>query len=324
MKIKFFNYIAVALFSLSFLTACSDDDGQGTILKNDCIKRTLGPNLVGNQIEFAYAMALPSDAGKLNSAWIEASIPGATGTYIDNKSYYTNSSGVDVGVVVGNTSETSGNKTQINFSVDTCAATLRYYYVIPEEARGKTVSFTFNAKASNGETVSYQSVPYEISKMDIKLDLNPVDNGACYLSIEDMTFYTAAQAAANPGKIDLVYLYRTITGVTFSHALVSPAATEYLPGVTLPSGVNKSTLVRKEYELQDRHLARLEHGLYIDDPDFQALNFANATNFALNLKLHFGLWVETQDGKYRAYIFFNNVDNGKKSAVVSIKRYQMK
>jgi hypothetical protein len=36
-----------------------------------------------------------------------------------------------------------------------------------------------------------------------------------------------------------------------------------------------------------------------------------------------GAWVETADGKYRAYIFMNSVNNGNQSARISIKRYTM-
>ena len=35
------------------------------VLQNDCIKRTQGPNIVGQTIEFAYAMAILAEKGKL-------------------------------------------------------------------------------------------------------------------------------------------------------------------------------------------------------------------------------------------------------------------
>ena len=77
-----------------------------------------------------------------------------------------------------------------------------------------------------------------------------------YISISDMTVYNAANVAANAAKVDLVYLYRVVTGVTFAHALVAPAANPiYLPGVTLPAGVNRNTKERKVFNLQDHNLA---------------------------------------------------------------------
>ncbi|MGV8090828.1 MAG: DUF4466 family protein [Mangrovibacterium sp.] len=326
-------YYIITVSLLFAFAACQEEDYTvpdytipegGTKLDNDCIKRSLGPNVVGLNIEFAYAMALPKNKGKLVSAQVEATIAGANGTYMENRSFYTNSGGEDVGIIVGNPSVTTGTKTEVTFVKDTCAATLRYYYMIPEEARGKTVSFKFSAKASTGEIVSYDMGPYTITKMDMKLDLILRDNDKMYLSIADMAVYNAAEAASNAAKIDLVYLYRTISGITFAHALVSPANPEYLPGITLPSGVTNSTKFIKVYGLRDQQLARLQYGIFIDDVDFEKIDFANAPNYGINMRLDSGAWIETADGKYRAYIFVNKVDNTTKEMTVSIKRYQIK
>lgn len=328
MRLKYYSLIPI-MFLIMFISACQEDEyaipAAGTDLQNDCIKRTLGPNVVGLRIEFAYAMALPQNLGKIVSAQVEASIAGATGTYLENKSYYTSGSGQDVGIQIGDPSVTSGTKTDVTFTKDTCAATLRYFYVIPEEARGKNVSFTFSAKASNGKTVTYNMGPYAVTKMDMKLDLVLTDNANCYLSIADMAVYNAANAAANAAKIDLVYLYRAITGITFAHALVSPGSNpEYLPGVTLPAGLSNSTKFDKKYGLRDQHLARLQYGIFIDDVDFEQYDFTNTPDYGINMRAESGAWVETADGKYRAYIFVNSVNNNAKSMTVSIKRYQMK
>jgi len=291
-------------------------------LSNDCIKRTLGPNIVSLPIDFAYAMAIPKSKGKLVSAQVEASIAGATGTFLQNNSYYTNSSGVDVPVPVGTPSVNKDNLTTVTFNVDTNAATLRYTYIVPEEARGKTVSFTFSATSSDGATVSYKMGPYTISKMDIKRTMTVSNGNLAYISIADMAVYNSTDAAANAAKIDLVYLYRA-TPSAFTHALVSPAAdAQYLPGVTLPAGVNRSTKIRKVFNLQDYNLARINVGIFIDDKDFQEINFADAPNYAIGLKAEAGTWVETADGKYRAYIFLNSI-NSNGSAVISMLRYPL-
>jgi hypothetical protein len=138
-----------------------------------------------------------------------------------------------------------------------------------------------------------------------------------------MTVHDATAAAANPGKIDLVYLYRSISGVTFAHALVSPGAnTEYLPDVTLPSGVSKISKIRKTWNLTDRQLARRQEGIYVDDLDFLELDFNGMPDYALNLVAQAGVWVESQDKKYRAYIYVNSV-NSAGTAVISMKRYVM-
>lgn len=326
-----FQYIhSVAIVGLLLtLAACEKKDYALPTpkdgLQNDAIKRSLGPNIVGQQIEFAYAMAILPDKGKITSAEVEASIEGAPGTFLEHRSYYTASTnGADVGVVIGNPSTTDKNKTTVTFTRDTMAATLRYYYVIPESARGQSVSFTFTARSSNGQTVTYKLGPYQIAKMDMKRLITVSDNNLAYFSIEDMKAYNAADAAANAAKIDLVYLYRTYTTSTFTHALVSPAAdAQYRPDITLPAGVNRSTLMRKVFNLQDYNLAQLQYGIYIDDRDLQEIDLANSPNFAINLKAEAGVWVETADKKYRAYIYVNSVNNGGKSAVISIKRYAL-
>ena len=327
MQLKYYSLLFLACLTLLF-TACQQDEysipAAGTELQNDCIKRSLGPNVVGLNIEFTYAMALPQSKGKLVSAQVEATIAGAASTYMENRSFHAGSNGADVGVTIGDPSVNSGTKTDVTFTKDTCAATLRYFYVIPEEARGKTVSFKFTASASNGQTVSYDMGPYTIAKMDTKLDIVLSDNNKSYLSIADMTAYTATEAAANPAKVDLVYLYRSITGISFLHALVSPANSEYLTDVTLPSGVNNSTPFWKKFGLRDQQLARLQFAIFIDDVDFTTLDFTNAPNYGINMKVESGAWVETADEKYRAYIFVNKIDNTKKEMTISIKRFLMK
>lgn len=324
-----FQFLPVPILLLSFLMVmmgCQKKDyaipDPVTALSNDCIKRTLGPNIVSLPIEFAYAMAIPKSKGKLVSAQVEASIAGAAGTFLQNNSYYTNASGVDVAVPVATPSVNKDNLTTVTFNVDTNAATLRYFYIIPEAARGKTVSFTFSATSSDGATVSYKMGPYNISNMDIKRNITVSNGNLAYISIADMAVYNSTDAAANAGKIDLVYLYRA-TPTTFTHALVSPAAdTQYLPGVKLPAGVNRNTKIRKVFNLQENNLARINVGIFIDDPDFQQINLSDAPNYAIGLRAEAATWVETADGKYRAYIFLNSV-NSNGSAVMSMLRYAL-
>jgi hypothetical protein len=332
MKRKYFYFTAFLFPLLILISACETKEYSlptpGTAFKNDVIKRSIGPNLVGQSIEFAYAMALPEEKGRLVSAQVEASIAGASSTYLENRSFHTSSSGADVGITVGSPSVNEGAKTTVTFTADTMAATLRYFYTIPEEARGKSLSFTFSAQSSTGETVSYKMGPYEISNMDIVLNLALKDAGASYISIEDMVAYTAADAVSRADKIDLVYLYRVVPGVTFTHALVSPAADPiYLPGITLPTGVNRSTKLRREFNLPERNLAASDNtvrGIYIDDVDFQKLNLTDAPNYAIDLKAESGVWLETADGTYRAYVFVNKIGNAGKGMTISMKRLKMK
>jgi hypothetical protein len=328
MKLKYIYQLSGLFLLLIFAVACEDDQDVVPTAKrefqNDCIKRSLGPNLVNNQIEFAYAMALPPDMGKIVSAHVEASHAGAAGTFLENRAFSTDGGGNDKPVQIGDPSSTEDKLTQVTFTRDTFAVTLRYYYKIPEAARGQSVSFTFSARDSNGKTVTKEMGPYTVASMDMVLDSMVTDNTDMYISISDMQVYTAAQAAANPDKIDLVYLYRVIPNINFNHALVAPAADPiYLPDVTLPAGVTRNTKIIKTLNLRDRHLARLQFGIYIDDVDFQKLNTSTASNFAVNLRNESGAWVETADGQYRAYIYINAVNNGSKNMRISMKRLRM-
>src|SRR5205085_6752337 len=112
-----FNYITLFLASLLLITSCKKESYSlpqpKDALQNDLIKRSLGPNVVGLPIEFAYAMALPASKGKIVSAEVVASIPGATGTFLENRSFFTNGSGVDVGIAVGSPSVNDGAKTTV-------------------------------------------------------------------------------------------------------------------------------------------------------------------------------------------------------------------
>jgi hypothetical protein len=81
--------------------------------------------------------------------------------------------------------------------------------------------------------------------------------------------------------------------------------------------------MRKVFTLQDYILAQLQYGIYIDYLDFKNLDLSGAPNYAINLKAEAGAWVQTADGKYKAYIFINSVNNSQKSAVISIKRYTL-
>ena len=294
-------------------------------LQNQAIKRTLGPNIVGQQIEFAYAMAILPSKGKLVSCTALASIAGGPGTYLENRSFYTAQNGADVGVPVATPAVTKDGTTTVTYNHDTSAATLRYYYVIPEAARGKTVTITFTATSSDGESISTVMGPYTIAKMDMKLNMKVSDGNLMYISIGDTAVYNATDAAAHAASIDIVYLYRNITTSAFNHALVAPAADpQYLPGVSLPTGVNRTARLLKTFNLNDHNLAPNEQygGIFIDDIDFQTIDLSNSPNYTINLKQDAGVWVETADGKYRAYIFFNAVATG--TATISMKRYALK
>jgi hypothetical protein len=72
----------------------------------------------------------------------------------------------------------------------------------------------------------------------------------------------------------------------------------------------------------EQNLSNLQYGIYVDDIDFQQLDMVDMPNYALGLKAESGVWVETVDKKYRAYIFINSI-NAAGTAVISIMRYTL-
>lgn len=323
-KFQVMAIAALSVFAVA-LSSCSDNDNDIKPINNKCLKRTQGPNLVGNDIYFAYAMAMPYGSDTFDECSVEASIEGAEGTWLENNSYYTNSTGIDVPVHVGLPSYNDGNKTTVKFDVDTCAATLRYYYRIPEEARGKSVYFRFSARSRGGKSVSMNMGPYQISKQYMVRDLT-LTRSACYISIEDMAVYTLAEAKEFPEKIDLVYLWRNKVneGIEFYHTFAAPAADrEYLDNLEIPDNMTNDVHLRKQWGIIDGHLTdEPNNGTYLDDVDFETIELGDMPNYALNMKEKGGMWVQTQDGRYRAYIYINSLKSSS-GGVISIKRYNM-
>lgn len=316
MKYQILN-IALSVLLLGLITAC--DNSVETITKNDLIKKSLGPNVVNQTIEFAYAMAIPG--GKIISAQVEASIPGASKTGFGLDSYYTNSGGVDIPERVAKDTVTTGKISSVVI-IDTCAATLRFYYVIPEAARGKTVSFKFSCTSNNGETVRYSTPEYSISKMDIQRNTVLSNGTSCYFSLKQMKAFTKAEVDANAElakEIDLVYYYQSAIGI--GHVLACPATpAEYLYNTVIPDSCKNDSRISRRRDVRDSQLGSIK-AEFVDDLDFEGLNMDNTPNFVFNLIKDNGLFVVSNDGKYKAFLLVNSTDNTNKKITVSIKRY---
>lgn len=318
MKYRFIN-IALSVLLLGLITAC--DKSVETITKNDLIKKSLGPNVVNQTIEFAYAMAVPG--GKIVSAQVEASIPGASKTGFGLDSYYTNSGGVDIPVRVAKDTATIGKISSVVI-IDTCAATLRFYYVIPEAARGKTVSFKFSCTSNNGETVTYTTPEYTISKMDIQRNTILTSGGSCYFSLKQMKAFTKVEVDASTElakEIDLVYFYQTTTGI--AHVLACPTtSSEYLYSAVIPDSCKNETKISRRRDVRDLQLGSVK-AEFVDDLDFEVLNMDNTPNFVFNLIKDNSLFVVSNNGKYKAFLLINSTDNTNKKMTISIKRYSL-
>ncbi|MDR1225042.1 MAG: DUF4466 family protein [Tannerella sp.] len=150
---------------------------------------------------------------------------------------------------------------------------------------------------------------------------------ACYLSFrnegEAFIVYSAEEVAANSAlasRIDLVYAYNSSADLTHGFfAADSPEAVR--PGVVFPPGFSNQTRMIKVYSLRDRQLSNLNNSQHIDDLDFRQLDYSKATSNAIKMVAEGGLWLETADGQYRAFIFINATATD--TVTISAKRYKM-
>lgn len=321
---KVFNFIRYCIPALILCGCAKDGDSS---LKNAFIKYSYSPNIVGEEIEFAYGMAALD--GKLKDMTVNASIAGSYLTRIDPNSRHTADDGTDVLVKVAGDSYTDGTTTNIEFTVDTVAATLRYYYHIPEEAKGKNVSFRFSCTSTTGESVSYSTPEYYITKMDMEREIVLTDDAKCFFSLEDMKAYTRSDVETMnlSAKIDFIYVYRPEIGVApsfMNHSFVALSDEAGLMDMNLPDGWTKNrTKLDKRRDVNDGQLKGTPPNVYIDEPDLQEQTFHNAADNAIDLAKDYGAFIETADGKYKGYIYVNNVDNDNKSITISVKRLAM-
>jgi hypothetical protein len=325
---KYIRTLLTLFFVIAFLYACKKEDSD-TNFKNDFIKQTVSPAIVGESLEFKYALGTIS--GKLSSAEVTASIAGAPGTGFSNYSLYTDrNGGINRLVKTGLDSLTDGQKSTVQL-VDTNAVTLRYYYVVPPEAIGKKVSFTFSGKNSLGEKVSISTPEYVVSKMQMKRLILLKDAGACYFSIEDMAAYTKEQVELQnlSGKIDFVYIYRPTMGssaANFGHALVALSNGTYINDLSLPASWAKpaSKMEKRIDNMRDAQLKGAPPTVYVDDIDLASQKFASSVDYAFGFSQDMSALVQTADGVYTSYIFINKVDNAKKEMTISIKQLKVK
>ena len=183
----------LAALALTALVSCSKgDQGIASGLGNDCINRYYYvPYIAGTEMEFAYAMFMPKGSGRIDEAEVACSMPGAPGTFLDNNAYDVDEYGQDRPHRMGGPCVEEGGKYTVTFDVDTVAATLRFHYIIPEEAKGKQIRFHFKVKAGT-QVATFDTPEYYVRKMDMKLDI-PITKSSCYFSMETMEAYSAEE-----------------------------------------------------------------------------------------------------------------------------------
>lgn len=348
---KLLKYVMLSAIALSCFS-CSDDEDSA--LKNDLIKKTVAPAIAGEKIEFAYAMG--AQTGQLGTAEARASIAGAAGTGFELNSWFTTSSrlvvngvtyqaGDDVPLQTVKEASTDGatstaimmDKVDGHYMNPTIAfgssqaaliaATVRYAYVVPAEAKGKNISFTFSSTSSTGDRASYSTPSYPVSKMDMKRLIELGNQGTCYFSIEDMKAYTREEVAAQnlASKIDFIYIYQAkLNDFDYKHSFVSPATDPKYIAIAgiVPTGATNKTLMEKRANVRDAQLKGAAPNVYIDDIDFQTLDLGAAIDYALTFSKDDGAFMKTADGKYAAYVYVNSIDDSGKMTV-SIKRYPL-
>ena len=320
-----YNIKIIGFFLLSvFLLACSKE--ETSTLKNDVIKRTLAPAIVGQPIQFVYAMGATD--GKVKKATVRASIVGDAGTGFDTKTYYYDvSKKLDVGIVVATCNTVSDLSTAT--IRDTTSVTLRYYYIVPESARGKSVSLTFTAESTTGEMVTYSQPAFQVQLMDMRSNIVLESGNRCYFSIADMAAYTESEVTTGnlSAKIDFVYNYKAkdLSGkYDYKHYFVSAASeATYLNGAVIPSGWTKNnTTMRPGYFDRDSQLINRSNfdGVFVTDVDMRAFSLVNCANYSGTLINESNVIMKTADGKYMFYILINKVDDVNKKVTVSFKR----
>lgn len=322
-RIILLSILSIICFSFA---GCSNDDEAS--LKNDYIKKSVAPLVVGEKIWFSYAAGTTDS--KLKSFKAVASAPGDEGTNFEPYSWRTEN-GNEISTIAASDCITDGAVSTATI-LDSQATTLRYYYVIPPELKGKQVSFEFSATSQDGEEVSCKTPVYDVCSMDMKknIELSGEDDGARYFSIEDMEAYTLEEVVSGNlmDKIDFIYAYDATKSVgeneyTYKHAIFAPGATTYYPDdFSLPSDwPAKETLMDKKLYVWDGQLKGDDHiAIYVDDLDLQEETFDNSANGILDLRKDGGAFLRTADGKYVAYIYINSLNDKTKTMVFGIKR----
>ena len=334
-------YLLMCSLLAALMLGCDTAPESTTLLRNDCLHRSWGIHMVGEELTFAYAAAMPYGSGKIESMKVVASIAGGPSTRIDTRAYKTSQTGVDIGrTVATNIPQTNPCSSKVDLIVDTCAITLRYYYEIPEEARDKDVSFTFYASADNGDLVSYEMGPIHCSRQDCKTGIT-ANNERCYISIEDMAVYTYDEVVAGGKNVDVMYTYKAVKTPTspsgnssiggLNKCFMSPTEeainrVEELKTLQLPP-VQRNTKLRESAHAKDEVIEQSKWHLYITDEDFVALDFDRMgySNLVTNFVTEYNcIWIETEDGKYRAWIWVNTPSSDTTDAITfGMKRYKM-
>src|SRR5690625_7561171 len=107
------KYIICFASMFMLLVSCDNQEDMSPDFDNDFMKKTTGPLIVGEPVEFMYGMGTIDN--HLATAEAEGSIEGTTRTGFERHSWYTDQRGGDIAVLPVTNSKTSGKgSTAIN------------------------------------------------------------------------------------------------------------------------------------------------------------------------------------------------------------------
>lgn len=333
-------FIASILIFPGLFTSCDKDEYE----QIQYIRKTLGPFIAGESYDFAFSMA-SKDGSVLKDVEIEATYAGASGTTLDTKCYWTDSDGKNGDREMlqnvsadGKSTRASviGSYTEYDGGYTSYAITVRYTYMVPEEARGGKVRFTVKYTTQNGSSGQYSTDEYEVSRVDMIRSITLTDpdghSGTRYFSIADMKAYTLDEVNASSisASVDFVYRYNSgnITtpggsSVKLNHAIIAPGYATYLDSEYIPASWTKNNTWIEKRKWDDMQLKGAVPNNYVTDLDIRQSDMKGITFAEYGLAADFGVLVQTADGAYRAYVYVKSVNNTSRSVTLGIKRLAM-
>lgn len=339
---KYMTAFLLFMMNLTFFS-CEKNEDAGLITY---IKKTYGPLIVSHQVDFSFAMA-SNDGSSLKNFEISATYAGKTGTTVDTKSYWTLLDGKTYSKEMLTGITTSGNVTSGSVidgiiweagavsGYSSKAVTVRYTYIVPEEARGKNVRFNIKYTTVNGSVQSYATEDYPVEKLEMVRDIvlnDPAGNtGRNYFSISELKAYTKAEVDAQnkSSVIDFVYRYNTSalttpggSSITLGTCIAAPSQGVYLNTSYVPAAWTKNATLIEARKWDDMQLKGNTPNSYVTDMDILSTKFNGNTFGEYGMKVDFSLVMQTADGKYRAFVYLKTV--GANTLTIGIKRLEIK
>ena len=339
---KFLTVFLLLIMTSAFMSCEKNEDYELITY----LKKSYGPIIVGQQVDFSFSIA-SNDGSSLKNFDITATHAGKTGTTADTKCYWTLLDGKTYYKEMLTGITTSGNLTSgavidgVVWEKGTVsgyssqAVTIRYSYIVPEEARGKNLQFSVKYTTVDGSVQSYSTLNYPVEKMDMVTDIvlnDPSGNtGKNYYSISDLKAYTKAEVETQnkSGAIDFVYRYSTSAistpgggSITLSSCISAPSGTVYLNTSYIPATWTKNATLIEPRKWDDMQLKGNTPNSYITDLDLEGTSLNGNTFGEYGLKKDFSLVMQTADGKYRAFVYLKNV--GTATVTIGIKRIALK